>query len=157
MTDPTKTRGFTIIELLLALALMAVIMAAAALAIHAAHASHVYNAEKTDLVARARGVLDRVARDVRQAASFVVADSRTLVVTMPDGTDHTYVWDGVQGGNLTYILTDSDVSTSTVLTNQVALFTVGDDSPACSVRIEMAGDLATSEASLTSTPRKAVY
>ena len=42
-------------------ALLVFLMVASAMAIQAAHASHVYNMEKTDLVTKSRGVLDRLA------------------------------------------------------------------------------------------------
>jgi len=151
------SRGFTLVEVILALALMALLMVAAALAMEAAHDSHAYNAEKTDLVLRTRGVLDRIARDIRVAKSFHVPDPRTLDVTMPDDTVHTYAWDGASGGNLIYTVTDGLAVSEDVLTGQVHAFSVSDRSPACSVSLALEGDLAKSEASLTATPRKSVF
>lgn len=54
---PHRTRAFTLAEVLISLALMALLMTAAALGINAANQSHVYNSEKSDLVAKARGTL----------------------------------------------------------------------------------------------------
>jgi type II secretory pathway component PulJ len=159
MKPPAHRRApaFTIAEVLIAMALVALLMAAAAMAIQAASSAHAYNLEKTDLLARSRGVLDRIARHVRLAASFTVPDAHTLVVTLPDETVHTYAWDSTVGGTLTYTKTDGMVSESGVLTDRVESFTASDDSPACTVRISLKGDLASSGASLTATPRKSVY
>ena len=56
MNAPRRTSlGFTLVEILIAMVLMALLMGAAALAMEAAHDSNVYNAEKTDLVLMAVG------------------------------------------------------------------------------------------------------
>jgi len=151
------SRGFTVVELLISMALIALIMVAAALAMQAAHDSHRYNSEKNDLVTRTRGSLDRISRDVRLAAAFEVVDPQTVSVTMPNGIVHVYAWDGAAGGSLTYTQVDDLVSTSVVLTNQVQSFVASDDTPACSVKLKLVGVLATAEASLTATPRKTVF
>lgn len=151
------SRGFTVVELLISMALIALMMLAATMAMQAAHDSHQYNSEKNDLVARTRGSLDRIARDVRLAAAFQVVDPQTVSVTMPNGIVHTYAWDGVAGGSLTYTQVDDLISTSVVLTNRVQSFVASDDTPACSVKLRLAGDLTTAEASVTATPRKSVF
>ena len=160
-------RGFTLAEVLIAMAMLALLMVAAAMAVQAASSSRAYNAEKTDLVAMARGVLDRISRDVRLALSFEVPDSHSIVISMPNGLTHTYAWDGADGGNLTYTVTEQSVdpygnvienSTSMVLTEQVRDFETNDsETPSCGLKILLAGDLATAEATITATPRKAVY
>lgn len=155
-------RGFTLAELMLSLALLVFLMVASALAIQAAHASHVYNMEKTDLVTKSRGVLDRLARDVRRCASFDVPDAHTVTIAMPNGDTNIYAWDGVAGGNLTYTYIPEgsppgSLGTSGILTNQVQTFLVTNDAPACTVSIVLQGSLTTSSARITATPRKAVY
>jgi prepilin-type N-terminal cleavage/methylation domain-containing protein len=155
-------RGFTLAELMLSLALLVFLMMASALAIQAAHASHVYNMEKTDLVTKSRGVLDRLARDVRRCSSFNVPDACTVTISMPNGDTNIYAWDGVAGGNLTYTYIPEgsppgSSGTSGILTNQVQTFLVTDDSPACTVKIVLQGSLTTSAARISATPRKAVY
>jgi len=72
-------RGFTVAELLIALALTALLMTAVAFAMHGAEQSNRYNRTKAELVARARGVLDRIARDVRCAEATIVADDGTAM------------------------------------------------------------------------------
>jgi prepilin-type N-terminal cleavage/methylation domain-containing protein len=155
---PTARRpGFTLAELLISMALMAMIMAAAAMAIHAASMAHGYNAAKTDIVAKARGVVDRISQDIRVAVSFDVPDGRTLNVTMPNGTIHSYVWDGAVDGNLTYVLTDGETVTSAVLTDDVQAFSVSDDSPACTVSIALENTKAAAAATMTAMSRKAMF
>jgi len=149
-------RAFTMVEVLIAMALVALLMSAAALAIQAAGSAHAYNAEKTDLLARQRGVLDRISRHVRLAISFEVPDSDTVAITMPDGIIHTYAWNRTTD-ELVYSKTDGEVTVSSVLTDRIDEFVVSDDSPACSARIALKGTLAASEGSLTATPRKLIY
>ena len=78
---PHRTRAFTLAEVLISLARMALLITAAALGINAANQSHTYNSEKSDLVAKARGILDRIVRDVHRAQSVESPNSRTIVVT----------------------------------------------------------------------------
>jgi len=152
-------RAFTLAEVMVALALVALIMTAAALGLQAAQTSHAYNAEKTELVARVRGVLDRAARDLRRSASFLVVDEHTLAVTLPDGTIHTYAWNGVAGGNLTYTETDSGgiVSNPAVLTGYVQTFTVTNTTPSCTIQIAQAGTRAATSITISATPAKTLY
>jgi prepilin-type N-terminal cleavage/methylation domain-containing protein len=89
-------RGFTMAELLMALALTALLMTAVAFAMHGADQSNTYNRTKAELVARARGVLDRIARDVRCAEATIVADDGSAVnvrvVQYTPGTGTTRFW-----------------------------------------------------------------
>jgi len=161
MTKIAMTRrAFTIAEMLIALALMAMLMVAAALAIQAAQTSHAYNREKTDLVSRTRGVLDRIARDVRRAQSVdVYVDKDGVDVHLPDGTTHTYVWDQSVGGDLSFVFTDDDgVPTApSTLTGFVRSFIVEDEEPTYRFRLELEGERAEAEAGITVTPRKALF
>jgi len=78
----TQPTGFTIAELLVALALTALLMTAVAFAMHSAEQSNAYNRTKAELVARARGVLDRIARDVRCAEATTVSEDGSAVNIM---------------------------------------------------------------------------
>lgn len=66
--------GFTMAELLVGLALTAMLMLVVAMGIYAATASNEYNTTKVELVATARGVLNRIAADVRRCERAVVND-----------------------------------------------------------------------------------
>ena len=123
---PHRTRAFTLAEVLISLALMALLMTAAALGINAANQSHTYNSEKSDLVARARGVLDRIIRDVRRAESVAVPNDRSITITMLDDSTRTYAWSGIAGGDIALTVTDGDGTKSAVLTDDVQTFTVDD-------------------------------
>jgi len=154
---PHRTRAFTLAEVLISLALMALLMTAAALGIHAADRSHSYNSEKADLVAKARGILDRIARDVRRAQSVESPDSRTIVVTQAGDVTRTYQWNGATGGTITLTVDDGDVATGT-LADGVQTFTVTDDqAPTFQIRLVLAGERATTEAVITATPRKEFF
>jgi len=154
----TIRAGFTIAELLIATALLAMIMAAAALAIQAASTSHEYNSEKARLVAQARGVLDRIARDARKAKSMAVADDHTLVITMPNDDLHSYGRDAANPADLVYIQTVNDVaSSSIVLAGCVQTFLVTDQTPACRIQIVLKGTYAEESITATVTPRKWLF
>jgi len=154
---PSPLRAFTLAEMLISLALMALLMTAAAVGIHAAQQAHAYNSEKADLVARARGVLDRIARDVRRAQSVAVPDDRTITITMLDDSTRTYAWNGAAGGAITLTVVDGS-TTSAILTDGVQTFAVNDeDEPTCSIHLVLAGTKATTEVSITATPRKEFF
>ena len=103
-----RRRGFTLVEVLISMALLAMIMVAACLAVQAAVAAHSYNSEKGELVARARGVLDWIALDVRRSDSVTLNNDTSLTVTRTNYPDITYAWDGTQGGHVTYSETDEN-------------------------------------------------
>jgi hypothetical protein len=142
---------------LISLALMALLMTAAALGIHAANQSHTYNSEKSDLVAKARGILDRIVRDVHRAQSVESPNSRTIVVTLAGDVTHTYQWNGTAGGTITMTVDDGGVTAGT-LADGVQVFTVTDDQePTFQIRLVLAGEQATTEAVITATPRKEFF
>ncbi|MGB2967989.1 MAG: prepilin-type N-terminal cleavage/methylation domain-containing protein [Phycisphaerae bacterium] len=150
-------RAFTLAEMLISLALMALLMTAAAVGIHAAQQAHAYNSEKADLVTRARGVLDRIARDVRRAQSVAAPNDRTITITMLDNSTRTYAWSGAAGGPITLTVVDGS-TTSAILTDGVQTFAVNDeDEPTYSIHLVLAGAKATTEVSITATPRKEFF
>jgi prepilin-type N-terminal cleavage/methylation domain-containing protein len=160
-------RGFTLVEMLLSMALLALIMVAAAVALQAAGYAHLYNSEKGELVARVRGVLDRIAFDVRRSGSTTLKEDGSLAVTTVDGWIHTYAWDGAQGGNLTYAETDPVTinianpwgvpGPAVKLTGYVNAFQVDQVGDGCGVRILLQGRHANCQAAITATPLKSLY
>ena len=152
-------RGFTLVEILMSMALMAFIMVAAALAIESAEMSHNYNAEKAELGARGRGVLDRIALDVRQAASVRINEEGELEVTVPGGWIHTYSWDGTPGGNVTYTETDPAgvESTQVLLAGFTQAFGLQGAGEGCRVHLRLEGRRATFETTVTATPGKVLW
>jgi prepilin-type N-terminal cleavage/methylation domain-containing protein len=122
MPAKRRRRGFTLVEMLISMALLAMIMVAACLAVQAAGAAHSYNSEKGELVARARGILDWIALDVRRSDSVTLNNDKSLTVTRTNYPDRTYAWDGAQGGHVTYSETDPDTgapSTPVTLTGYI--------------------------------------
>jgi len=155
----TRTRAFTVPEMLVALALMAIIMTAAAMGLKAAQTSHSYNNDKVELVARARGTLDRITQDIRLGASYTVIDSHHLHVTLNDGSLHSYSWDGTASGTLQYSETPfgGTETTYVILDNYVTDFTVTDVAPACSIRLALTGTKASTHTTVTAIPSKSLF
>jgi prepilin-type N-terminal cleavage/methylation domain-containing protein len=155
----TTRRGFTLAELLISLALMAVIMVAAAVALYAAESSHAYNAQKNDLVTRARGVVDRISQDVRRCSSFTVTSENSVEVTLTSGYKHAYQYSSAGGGTLLYTETDlAGVQTApAVLSTYVQSFQVANHTPSCRMQITLKGALATSTVVATATPGKDLF
>jgi len=92
----SRTTGFTIAELLLALALMGLLMSAIAYGMYSAETTSDYNTRKAKLVAQARGVLDRIASDVWRAEATLSSADHSAVNIMfarrlPGGGEET-VW-----------------------------------------------------------------
>lgn len=153
-------RGFTLVEILMSMALMAFIMVAAALAIQSAEMSHTYNAEKAELGARGRGVLDRIAQDVRQADSVLINEQGELEVNaVLKGWIHTYAWDGTPGGNVTY--TETNVagveSTQVLLAGFTQAFDLLGAGEGCRIHLRLEGRRATFETTVTATPGKVLW
>jgi prepilin-type N-terminal cleavage/methylation domain-containing protein len=167
MRSGLRRRGFTLVEVMISMSLLALIMVAAALAIQAAETAHSYNAEKNELVARVRGVLDRIALDVRRAGSATRKEDGSLAVTTVGGWIRTYAWDGAQGGNVTYSETDPGTinidhpwgvpGPPVTLTRYVNAFQVEQVGDGCGVRILLQGQRANCQAAITATPLKSLY
>ena len=167
-------RGFTLVEMLIAMALLAMIMVAAGLAVQAAGYAQLYNSEKGDLVARVRGVMDRLALDVRRSESVTAKDDKSLAVEVVNGQIRqirVYAWDGAQGGHVTYSETDENGVPGTPVTltgyvppgppdtlaGYVDEFHVEQVGAGCRVRILLQGQHASCQAAITATPLKSLY
>jgi len=153
-------RGFTLVEMLLSMALMAIIMVAAAVALRAAADAHSYNAEKAELAARMRGVMDRLAIDVRRSASILIPTGTSVDITLADGSVHSYSWDGQSPGTLQYVETPAGEllpSPAVTLTAYVTTFSVQEAESGCLFSLTLTGSEATSHATITATPGKSLY
>jgi prepilin-type N-terminal cleavage/methylation domain-containing protein len=114
VTDRTD-RAFTLIEVLLATALLALLLSAVAVAMHASMQSYTENEHLTALTQAARSVLSRMMRDVR-TADAVDSTSTTLTILPPaDGSGVTQVQYAWTGGSLTYSQTTGAGTTTEVL------------------------------------------
>jgi prepilin-type N-terminal cleavage/methylation domain-containing protein len=153
-----NTRGFTLAEMLISLALMSMLVAAAAVAIYAAEASHAYNTEKNELVSRARGVLDRIATDVRGSSSHTVSGGNTLAVTLPSGLIHTYQYSSAGGGTILYSETDGLTTTSPiVMSGYVQSLSISDTSSSVRLQLALKGTQSQCQVTITATPVKALF
>jgi len=91
-------RGFTIVEMLMALAILAMILSAVAIAMHASLQNYGENMEIAELTQTARVVLNRMMSEIRTADAIDSASQRfTIIPPQPDPgnlTEIEYVLDG---------------------------------------------------------------
>ena len=114
MTKPVKTRqGFTIVEMLLALAILAVLLSAVAVAMYASLHNYGENTEIAELTQAARVVLNRMMSEVRTADAVDSASQRvTIIPPQPDSGNVTEIEYELDGGVLYCRRTVSGVQTS---------------------------------------------
>jgi len=94
--------GFTLVELLIALALMAALLSALAAGVHASLQNYDENDKIAQTTQTSRAVLDRMASDLRTADGLTVTTT-SVTITPPDNDENlakaVYSW---QNGALTY-------------------------------------------------------
>ncbi len=105
ITRRSPVNGLTLVEIIVGLSLTAVLMAAVVMAMHAASVSHFSTSCKSELVAQARGLLDRVTADIHHAEVTLVAetgDAVNIQVVKPGGNrvwrQYRRTWDEQEGG-----------------------------------------------------------
>lgn len=103
--NTNRREGLTVVELMVGLALTALIMGAVVTAMHATLLSHTSTTQKGEMVTRARGVLDRLTHDIRHADTTLVADTHdalNVLVVKPGGErvwrQYRRTWDSLEGG-----------------------------------------------------------
>ncbi|MBS3735013.1 MAG: prepilin-type N-terminal cleavage/methylation domain-containing protein [Phycisphaerae bacterium] len=110
--------GFTLVEVLIALALFALLMAAMGTAVHGALDSHAENTDLASATQGARVALQRICHDIRTAASVdPYAGTGTLRLVPPEDVDAIQI-DYVHDANeqqLLYCVTDGAGQTDHVL------------------------------------------
>ncbi len=85
--------GFTIVELLISLALLAMLMAAVGVAVHASAMNYKANEDIFTAMSTARQAMTRITCDLRTATEVFGADPDTQCsMITPDGRDITYRW-----------------------------------------------------------------
>lgn len=110
--DARIVKAFTLVEVLLATALTAVLMAAAAVAVHGSLQGYGENEDIADMTQAARSVLARMMREVRTADEVDATATSLSILPPDDGSGATliqYDWDN---GELVYSRTVSGVTTS---------------------------------------------
>ncbi|MCE5276776.1 MAG: type II secretion system protein [Planctomycetaceae bacterium] len=76
-------RGFTLVEVLLTLAVLGIVLAGVAVALQAALTSYTQNNRIAAVAQTARAVMDRMSREIRTATN-VNSTSTSLTITPPD-------------------------------------------------------------------------
>ncbi len=114
MTKPAKTRrGFTIAEMLMALAILAMLLSAVAVAMHASLQNYGENMKIAQLTQTARVVLNRMMSEVRTADAVDSASQRvTIIPPQPDPGNITEIEYELDEGVLYCRRTVSGVQTS---------------------------------------------
>jgi prepilin-type N-terminal cleavage/methylation domain-containing protein len=112
----TKAKGFSFVELLIALALMAVLMMAIGAAVHAALQSGRENERITAMTQTARSVLGRMMREIRTADEVdSTATSLSIIPAADDGSGVTLIRYELTGGTFYYYRTAGGTIDSEVL------------------------------------------
>ena len=123
MQDTRCKNGFTIIELLIALAITSILLAAVAVAFNASIINYSENEDMFKAINSARQALFRITTQLRTATAVdpnSTADSCTFITA--DGNDITYQYNSTE--NKLYLITNDDLSDSDyVLCNNVAAMT----------------------------------
>ena len=94
--------GFTLVELLIGMAMLAMIMVAAALAMRGAADASTYGAHKARSLTQATLALGRLSADLRGAAVVELESSNAVTLTMPTGEQRCYSWSGTEGAPLVF-------------------------------------------------------
>ena len=103
MQKQKRKRGFTLMEVLIGMAMLAMLMAAIGAAVHSSLQSYTENEKSLALTQAARSLLDRMMREVRTAADV---DSTTNTLTIDeDGTGQNTAAYQFHSGAFYYIQT----------------------------------------------------
>jgi prepilin-type N-terminal cleavage/methylation domain-containing protein len=112
---PQRRTGFTLVEVLLAMALLAMLLTAIAVAVQAAMQGYRENERVAAVTQAARSVLARMMREIRTADEVDTTATSISILPPEDGSGITlirYTWNN---GELTYHQTIAGVTTSEVL------------------------------------------
>lgn len=113
---PRKHRsGFTLVELLLALTIMAMVMASLALAMHASFTNIQSNDRMAMVSEVARAVLTRMSREIRSAEAIDASDPQRLIILPPAESGVTQIEYYYESGTLYHRQTGASGTTTTPL------------------------------------------
>ena len=103
----SNPNGFTIVEMLMALMIMGMLLAAVAVAFHASSLSYRHNEEMYRAMTTARAALLRITNDIRTASAVAVTEpaGQCSMVTAA-GSDITYLYNS--GDSTLYLVTNDD-------------------------------------------------
>lgn len=113
MKRPARTRAFTLVEVLMALAVMGLLLSSLGVAVHASLLSYRENEKTARATQLARVVLTRMMREIRTCTD-ADSTSTTLTITSPnDGSDLQQVIYQVNNDSLICCRTEQDGTTNT--------------------------------------------
>jgi len=118
-------RGMTVVELLIALALLASLGAAVATATQAFLQAHSENLKLADLAQRGRVILNRLSAETRTATAVSIASNRLTIVPAPNAEGLTQIEYELDQGTLYYRRTVSGTETSYPLVEPTGEVRVG--------------------------------
>ena len=108
------SNAFTIAEVLIALAITAILMAAVAVAFNASVINYNENKDIFNAINKARQALSRITTELRTAKAVVVSEaSSQCSLIVADGSDFTYQYNS--SDNKLYLVTNDDLSDSDYL------------------------------------------
>ena len=115
MRQRPHRRAFTLVELLLAMAILAMLLASVGVAIHASLHSYVINDRISSLTQAARIVMARLARETRMAVDVDSTMTRLTITPPDDGMGLQKIEYELVGGELHYRRTVSGVTSDSIL------------------------------------------
>lgn len=110
-----RAQAFTFVEILVALALMAALLAAVAVAMNASVTSYGENQEMSSITQTARFVIARMTKEIRQAEDVNITSTKVSIVPIADGSGLTLIEYEFQSGSLFYRRTVNGATTASTL------------------------------------------
>ncbi len=107
--------GFTLIEVMLAVTITALLLAAIATAMHASLMSYTVNEKAAAVTQTSRSVINRLVRDVRTAQAVDSTTNSLTIIPPVDGSGITEIQYDFSGGELLYRVTKSGTQSTYVL------------------------------------------
>ncbi len=107
--------GFTLIEVMLAVTITALLLAAIATAMHASLMSYTVNEKAAAVTQTSRSVINRLVRDVRTADAILSTANSLTIIPPIDGSGITEIQYDFSGGELLYRVTKNGTPSTYVL------------------------------------------
>ncbi|MHC4295081.1 MAG: PilW family protein [Planctomycetota bacterium] len=115
MKRKTGQAAFTLAEMLIALVILSMLMAAIATAVHASLMSYTENTKIATVTQTGRTVLNRITRDVRTAQAINYDYVKLTIIPPDDGSGITKIEYQHTGGELLYTVTKDGTPTTYTL------------------------------------------